>query len=73
MWSSSVSYDYTYDGRTISDLFTICDAVNFYTGLAALGTVGVVGIIFFNKLSTININRVLDHRYEISSSFRQEL
>ncbi|WP_339702254.1 DUF5687 family protein [Algoriphagus aquimarinus] len=46
---------------------------NFYAGLAALGTVGVVGIIFFNKLSTININRVLKNRYEISSSFRQEL
>lgn len=46
---------------------------NFYAGLAALGTIGVVGIIFFNKLSTININRVLKNRYEISSSFRQEL
>ena len=46
---------------------------NFYAGLAALCTVGVVGIIFFNKLSTININRVLKNRYEISSSFRQEL
>lgn len=46
---------------------------NFYAGLAALSTVGIIGIIFFNKLSTININRVLDNRYEISSSFRQEL
>ncbi|WP_425635789.1 DUF5687 family protein [Algoriphagus yeomjeoni] len=46
---------------------------NFYAGLAALSTVGVIGIIFFNKLSTININRVLANRYEISSSFRQEL
>ncbi len=46
---------------------------NSYAGLAALGTVGVVGILFFNKLSTININRVLKNRYEISSSFRQEL
>jgi len=40
---------------------------NFYAGLAAIGTVGVIGIIFFNKLSTININRVLKNRYEISS------
>lgn len=46
---------------------------NSYVGLAALGTIGVVGILFFNKLSTININRVLKNRYEISSSFRQEL
>ncbi|SFB16774.1 DUF5687 family protein [Algoriphagus aquimarinus] len=46
---------------------------NFYAGLAALGTVGIVGILFFEKLSTININRVLKNRYEISSSFRQEL
>jgi hypothetical protein len=46
---------------------------NFYAGLAALGTVGIIGILFFEKLSTININRVLKNRYEISSSFRQEL
>ncbi|WP_192348330.1 DUF5687 family protein [Algoriphagus sp. Y33] len=46
---------------------------NSYVGLLALGTIGVVGILFFNKLSTINVNRVLKNRYEISSSFRQEL
>lgn len=46
---------------------------NSYAGLVALGTLGVIGILFFNKLSTININRVLKNRYEISSSFRQEL
>ncbi|MEP0711576.1 DUF5687 family protein [Algoriphagus sp.] len=46
---------------------------NMYAGLAAMGTLGVVGILFFKPLSNININRVLKHRYEISSSFRQEL
>lgn len=46
---------------------------NSYAGLAALGTLGAVGIFFFDKLSTINVNRVLKNRYEISSSFRQEL
>ncbi|MEB2781108.1 DUF5687 family protein [Algoriphagus sp. C2-6-M1] len=46
---------------------------NSYVGLAALGTIGVVGILFFNKLTAVNINRVLKNRYEISSSFRQEL
>jgi len=46
---------------------------NFYAGLAALGTIGVVGILFFNQLATINVNRVLKNRHEISSSFRQEL
>ncbi|WP_296704782.1 DUF5687 family protein [Algoriphagus sp.] len=46
---------------------------NEYAGLAALGTLGIVGILAFKKLSQININRVLSNRYEISSSFRQEL
>src|SRR5690606_4245593 len=46
---------------------------NMYAGLAAMGTLGIVGILFFNKLSKINIVRVLKNRYEISSSFRQEL
>lgn len=46
---------------------------NMYAGLAALGTVGIIGILFFDKLATININRVLENRHEISSSFRQEL
>ncbi|WP_057937366.1 DUF5687 family protein [Algoriphagus resistens] len=46
---------------------------NSYVGLLALGAIGVLGILFFNKLTTININRVMKNRYEISSSFRQEL
>ncbi|WP_373396989.1 DUF5687 family protein [Algoriphagus halophilus] len=47
--------------------------VNEYAGLAALATIGIIGILSFKKLSQININRVLSHKYEISSSFRQEL
>lgn len=47
--------------------------INEYAGLAALATLGIAGILGFKKLSEININRVLKNRYEISSSFRQEL
>lgn len=46
---------------------------NDYAGLLALGLTGVLGILGFGRLCQININRVLAHRYEISSSFRQEL
>src|SRR5690606_21794881 len=46
---------------------------NSYVGLLALGTIGVIGVLFFNKLAKMNVNRVLKNRYEISSSFRQEL
>ncbi|GAA0880265.1 DUF5687 family protein [Algoriphagus jejuensis] len=46
---------------------------NDYAGLLALGVTGVLGIFGFKRLSTININRILANRYEISSSFRQEL
>ena len=46
---------------------------NEYVGLLALGTIGLVGLLAFKPLSQININRVLTNRYEISSSFRQEL
>lgn len=47
--------------------------INEYAGLAALAAIGLLGLLGFNKLSQININRVLRNRYEISSSFRQEL
>ncbi|MHA7130305.1 DUF5687 family protein [Algoriphagus namhaensis] len=47
--------------------------VSDYAGLAALGVMGAFGIIFFKKLTAININRLLEQRYEISSSFRQEV
>ncbi|OOG78668.1 DUF5687 family protein [Algoriphagus sp. A40] len=46
---------------------------NDYIGLLALGLTGVLGIFGFGRLCQININRVLSNRYEISSSFRQEL
>ena len=47
--------------------------INDYAGIIALAVVGAVGIFFFNQLSAFSIRRVLRTRYEISSSFRQEL
>lgn len=47
--------------------------VNGYVGLAALGVTGVIGILFIKKLMAINVKRLLDQRYEVSSSFRQEV
>ncbi|WP_026967683.1 DUF5687 family protein [Algoriphagus terrigena] len=46
---------------------------NDYIGLLALSIAGILGIFGFKRLSQININRVMTNRYEISSSFRQEL
>lgn len=47
--------------------------INDYAGLIALGASGLLGLLAFKPLSQLNINRVLANRYEISSSFRQEL
>jgi hypothetical protein len=47
--------------------------VNQYAGLLALGIVGIAGILAFPYLSKISIDKVLQNKYEISSSFRQEL
>lgn len=47
--------------------------INDYAGLAALGLTGLAGILAFRPLSRIITNRLLANRYEISSSFRQEL
>ena len=47
--------------------------VNQYVGLLALGIIGVAGILAFPYLSNLPVRRVLNNRYEISSSFRQEL
>ncbi|MDI1325033.1 MAG: DUF5687 family protein [Algoriphagus sp.] len=44
-----------------------------YAGLLALGIVGIIGLLGFKKLAQINIDRIKSNRYEISSSFRQEL
>jgi hypothetical protein len=47
--------------------------INDYAGIIALAVVGSVGIFFFNQLAAFSVQRVLRNRYEISSSFRQEL
>lgn len=47
--------------------------INDYAGLMALAIVGAVGIFAFNYLAGFSVRRVLNNRYEISSSFRQEL
>jgi hypothetical protein len=47
--------------------------INDYAGLAALGLTGLAGILAFRPLSRIITKRLLANRYEISSSFRQEL
>jgi hypothetical protein len=47
--------------------------INQYAGLLALAIVGMIGIIAFPYLSNIAVQKVLRNRYEISSSFRQEL
>ncbi|SMD43533.1 hypothetical protein SAMN00777080_2126 [Aquiflexum balticum DSM 16537] len=47
--------------------------VNQYVGLLALGIFGMVGILAFPYLSNLPVQKVLNNRYEISSSFRQEL
>ncbi|WP_143962198.1 DUF5687 family protein [Litoribacter populi] len=44
-----------------------------YTGLAALGIIGLTGILGFKKLAAISVNRIVSNKYEISSAFRQEL
>ncbi len=44
-----------------------------YAGLIALGITGIIGLLAFKGLSQINIDRIKTNRYEISSSFRQEL
>jgi hypothetical protein len=47
--------------------------VNQYAGLLALGLVGIAGILAFPYLANVSVSRILNNRYEISSSFRQEL
>lgn len=42
-------------------------------GLVALGACGVLGVIFYESFARLQVNRILKSRYEISSSFRQEL
>jgi len=47
--------------------------VSDYAGLIALSVCGILGIIFFKPLAKLNVQRVMQNKYEISSSFRQEL
>lgn len=47
--------------------------INDYAGILALAVIGAVGIFFFNQLAAFSIQRVLRNKYEVSSSFRQEL
>jgi len=47
--------------------------INDYAGILALAVIGAVGVLFFKPLSDMSIQRVLRNKYEISSSFRQEL
>lgn len=44
-----------------------------YIGLVAMAIAGMAGIIAFKPLSKLSVKRVLNNRYEISSSFRQEI
>lgn len=47
--------------------------VGDYFGLAVLGVLGTTGIIFYDRLSDICVDKLAQNRYQISSSFRQEL
>lgn len=42
-------------------------------GLVALGSVGVLGIIFYEDLVGLQIDQILRNKYAIASSFRQEI
>jgi hypothetical protein len=46
---------------------------NQYAGLAALAIAGGVGLIAFPRLTRLAIHRIMTNRYQISSSFRQEV
>jgi len=47
--------------------------MGYEAGLASLTIIGLIGIIFFNQITRFLINRLYKNRYEISSSFRQEI
>jgi hypothetical protein len=44
-----------------------------YFGLIVLGGLGAAGMIFYDRLSDISVSKLIKNRYQISSSFRQEL
>ena len=47
--------------------------MNAYAGLGALALVGVTGLIFRDTLLNISVNKIQKNKYDIASSFRQEL
>jgi hypothetical protein len=47
--------------------------INNTTGLAMLGVIGLLGIIFQNKIRTLQANYLVRSKYNIGSSFRREL
>lgn len=42
-------------------------------GLFVLGAMGLLGIIFYKRLTQFQVNRLLNNRYKTSASFRREL
>lgn len=46
---------------------------NWQAGLVALGAAGILGIIFYRKLTDLAVQRLLNHKYQISASFRGEV
>ena len=47
--------------------------VNGYFGLVVLGTVGALGIVFYEKLIELSVKKLIRNRHKISSTFRQEI
>ncbi len=47
--------------------------ISDYAGLVALGVSGIIGLMAFKPLSQLIIAKIEANKYEISSSFRQEL
>src|SRR5690606_3202417 len=60
-------------GAPYAMFFPFAILINDYAGLMALGVIGIVDIFGFTILSQFSIDRILNNKYEISSSFRQEL
>ena len=42
-----------------------------YTALAAVGLFGLIGIVFYDKITSYNIRKLQQNRHKISSTFRQ--
>ncbi|MTI87080.1 MAG: hypothetical protein FH748_03835 [Balneolaceae bacterium] len=46
---------------------------NKFLGLAVVGLIGIIGLIFFEQLSNINIKKLKKNRHKISMTFRQDI